>query len=123
MVEKYHELQSSLKVIEAWIEEFPLLNSPSPSTILRNVHNHGSVDELPRTRLKINATKEKAKNELKDLIDENPTISIRKAASAVGLSYGSTQSIMKEDLHLKPYKLQECHQLQDADHAKRLFFS
>jgi hypothetical protein len=77
MVEKYNELQSSLRVIEAWKEEFPHIKPPIPGTILINVkkfHNHGSVDELPRTRRKKNAAKETAKNELIDLIDENPTI-------------------------------------------------
>ncbi len=96
MVEKYHELQSSLRVIEAWKEEFPDIKPPIPATILINVkkfHNHGSFDELPRTRRKKNAAKQKTKNELIDLIDENPRISIRKAASAVGLYYGVRKAL------------------------------
>ncbi len=46
MVEKYHELQSSLRVIEASKEEFPDIKPPITANILINVkkfHNHGSV--------------------------------------------------------------------------------
>jgi signal recognition particle receptor subunit beta len=89
MVEKYHKLKSSIKVIAAWKEDFPEIAPPQASTILLNVkkfHNHGSIKELPRIRTKINAEREAAKNQLIDLIYKNPNLSIRMAAKLVGMS-------------------------------------
>ena len=56
-------------------------------------------------------------------MNENPQLSIRKAASATGMKYSTEQSILKVDLHLKPYKFHECHQLKEADYPKRLEFA
>ena len=80
---------------------------------------HGYIAELPRTQSKINAKREGAKNHLIDFINANPTISIRQAAQAVGMSFGSTQRFLKEDLH----KLQEFHQLLPPDYHKRVEFA
>ena len=63
-----------------------------------------------------------AENRLKILITDNPSLSTRKAASAIGISHETVRIIFKDDLHLKPYKIQECHELEPADLEKRLFF-
>ena len=39
------------------------------------------------------------------------------------VSYGTTLDILKNDLDLKPYKIQHCQELEPPDYAKRLFFS
>jgi len=39
------------------------------------------------------------------------------------MSYGSVRSFLKEDLHLKPYKIHEVHQLKASDCSKRLEFA
>ena len=67
--------------------------------------------------------REGAKNQLIDLVNANPTFSIRKSAQAKGMSFRSTERFLKEDLHLKPYKLQECHQLLPPDYHKRVEFA
>ena len=67
MVEKYHEFQSSLKVIEPWKKEYPEEKPPTATTILYQVkkfHKLGSILELPRFRIKINREMEAAKNTL-----------------------------------------------------------
>lgn len=51
MVEKYHEFKSSLKVIEAWKQEFRNSKPPIAKNILHQVKKfkeHGSIEELPR---------------------------------------------------------------------------
>ena len=110
MVEKYHEFQSSLKVIEAWKKEYPEEKPPTATTILYQVkkfHKLGSILELPRFRIKINREMEAAKNTLIDLINAYPRLSLRRAASAVGISHTSVRKFLIEDLHLKLYKIQE----------------
>ena len=47
------------------------------------------------------------------------TFSIRKVASVVGVSPTLVYHILHEDLHVKPYIYQECHQLEE----KRIKFA
>ena len=46
------------------------------------------------------------------------TFSIRKAASAVGVSPTLVYHIFHDDLHVKPYKYQEWHKLEEYDYKK-----
>ena len=57
------------------------------------------------------------------MFQDDPSLSIRKASANTGISYGMVQSILKMDLHLKPYKLHEWHELQKDDYQKRLDFA
>lgn len=50
-------------------------------------------------------------------------MSIRKASDSANISYGMVQSILKDDSHLKPYKMHEWHELLADDYQKRLDFS
>ena len=65
MVEKFHQFQSSLKVIDAWKQEFPDEKPPTAKTILYQVKKfkiYGSIAELPRVHLKTKPEREEAKN-------------------------------------------------------------
>ena len=73
---------------------------------------------MPRVHTKKDANKEAAKYQLIDLFSENPKISLRKAACAVGMTNGSVQRFVKEGMHLKPYKSHECHHLEPTDYPK-----
>ena len=66
---------------------------------------------------------EDAKNKLKELFDQNPSLSLRKAASAVDVSYNLTRDILKNQLNLKPYKYNEFHQLEPQDYSRRAYFA
>lgn len=126
MVKKYHEFKSSNKVQKAWRLEYPKIKAPERATILNNVakfEKNGSVYDLPPIQQKIDEKREEAKNHLIDLIEEMPRLSIRKASKATGMSYGSVQRMLKEDLHLKPYKEQEYHKLLPTDYKKRVQFA
>ena len=110
MVTKYHRFQSSLKVQQAWDKKYPGEKSPTARTILANVKKFketGSIQDLPHIFTKVNEQRESAKKQLIDLIHEFPKLSVRKAASAVGLNRETVRVFLKEDLHLKPYKEQE----------------
>ena len=58
---------------------------------------------------KANKRVELAKNQLTDLIQEFPKLSIGKAYSAIKLSFSCVRRFLKKDLHLKPYKVHEYH--------------
>ncbi len=62
MVEKFHQFQSSLKVIDAWKQEFPDEKPPTAKTILYQVKKfkiYGSIAELPRVYISKQSQKEK----------------------------------------------------------------
>ena len=50
-------------------------------------------------------------------------MSIRKAASAVGVSPTLVYYIFHDDLHFKPYKFHQWHKLEQEDYGKRLNFA
>ena len=53
-------------------------------------------------------------------IRRNLRISVRKLASASGVSYGTMQTVLKNDLNLPPYKITKAQLLSQATKAKRL---
>ena len=57
------------------------------------------------------------------MFTENCSLSIRKASSAASISIGLVHKIFREDLVLKPYKINDYHQLQPGDDAERLEFA
>ena len=52
----------------------------------------------------------------------DPTVSLRKLVGQVGISIGSLHTIMKRDIGLKPYKMQEAQELKRGDQKKRWDF-
>ena len=66
-----------------------------------------SSKKIIRSEKRINAI-----NPVKELIFEFPTLSIRKMASAVGVSTKISFNIRSNDLHLKPYKIRDWHKLE-----------
>ena len=66
MVEKYHELKSSLQVIESWKKEYQNDKPPTADPVLYNVkkfHQNGRMNELARPHTKISKKNWKTKNE------------------------------------------------------------
>ena len=59
-----------------------------------------------------------AKNEVKNLISKLPSLSIRKAASAVEISPTLVFSILHDNLHLKPYKFHQWYKLETHNYEK-----
>ena len=63
------------------------------------------------------------KIKLETMVNELPNLSIRKAASAVGVSPTLIYHVLHDDMHLKPYKYQTWHKLEVHDHEPRLKFA
>ena len=69
--------------------------------------SYGSKEKSPK--------REDAKNQLETMATDFSTFSIRKAASAVG----GSATLVYHILHVKPYKYQEWHKLEDYVYEKR----
>ena len=77
---------------------------------------------MPPKRKERSPTREDAKNQLETMATDFETFSIGKAASAVGVSPTLVYHILHDDLHVKSYKYQECHKLEEYDYEKRVKF-
>ena len=57
------------------------------------------------------------------MISEDPSLSTRKAASALQCSQTFIVTVLHDDLHLKPFKFHNWHFIEEHDYAKRLEFA
>ena len=120
LVQKFYELRYLSLIQKAWSSKFWNSKAPSHSVIkniISNFEKTGSVSEKSQNQKKTGPKREKAKNELKKLVEDFPTLSIRKAASAVGVSPTLVYQIFTYDLHLSAYKFHQWHKLEDLDYS------
>ena len=75
------------------------------------LENTGSVNHLPRSESIPSQKRQDAKIVIEKLIKENPSLSISKLSVAAQISYGTTRTILLDDLGLKPYRRQIVHEL------------
>jgi len=85
---------------------------------LSNFEKYGSVAHVPPKHKNSGQKREMVKNLLENLVSDFPQLSIRKAASAVGVSSTLVYHNFHDDLHLKSYKFHLWHKLEDKDYEK-----
>jgi AraC-like DNA-binding protein len=126
LVKKFYELKHISLIQRAWRSKF--FNSKAPSaSVIRNIVSNfektGSVAcKAPIPKIPKQKRKD-AKNELEKMVSEFPSLSIRKAASAVGVSPSLVYQIFHYDLHLSAYKFHQWHKLEEPDYSKRVDFA
>ena len=126
LVKKVYELKEISLVQRAFRREYPKDGTPNYSVIkniLSNFEKYGSVAHVPPKHKNLGQKREMAKKQLENMVSDFPKLSIRKAASAVGVSPTLVYHIFTDDLHLKPYKFHLWHKLEDKDYEKRLNFA
>ena len=126
LVKSYYQFQSIKQVQRAFHREFATKETPSHSAIKNIVSNFqktGSVGQQSRKPKETSQKRQMAKNQVENMVSEFKTFSIRKAASAIGVSPTLVYHILHDDLHLKPYKFHLWHKLEDQDYQKRLGFA
>jgi len=126
LIQKFYQFGSISVVQRIFWTEYKNESAPSYSVkknIASTFEKTGSVSHPSPKRIKANSKREEAKTQLKALVLTEPTLSSRKAASAIGVSQSLILSILHDDLHLKPYKLQEWHNLEFHDYDKRVSFA
>ena len=126
LVKKFYELKNISMVQIAWRSNFKTKTAPSDTAIkniVTNFETRGSVSHVPPIRKNPSQKREAAKNELQKIVAELPTLSVRKAASAVGVSPSLVYQIFTHDLHLSAYKYLQWHKLEELDYPKRVEFA
>ena len=126
LVQKFYELKHICLIQRAYRTKYKSENAPQANTIKNIVSNFektGSVAAINPNRNKRSKKREEAKNQLETMVADFPNLSIRKAASAVGVSPKLVYTILHDDLHLKPYKFHEWHKLEYNDYQKRVDFA
>ena len=83
----------------------------------------GSVSPTPPKRKSPIKKREDAKNELETMVTEFPNLSLRKAASAIGVSPTLVYHVLHDDLHWKPYTLHRWHKLEPHVYKQRVKFT
>ncbi|VDP09769.1 unnamed protein product [Heligmosomoides polygyrus] len=73
------------------------------STVYR-VIKRGTVQDLPRTGRPLSATTQQLKNTVRLRVTRNPARSVRKLAKDLHVSRTTMQRLIKNKLHLRPYK-------------------
>jgi transposase len=126
LVKKYYEFKSIKQVQTAYNAEFKSKTAPS-ACVIKNIvstfEKTGSVGHTPPKRRENTQKRNDAKNQLEKMVTEDCTLSTRKAASAIGVSQTFIVSILHDDFHLKAYKYQQWHKLEDHDYEKRVNFA
>ena len=86
---KIYELSKICLVQRAFRSQYPKESTPSHKAIkniVSNFEKYGSVARVPPNKKILDQKREMAKNEVEKLVSDFPQLSIRKAASAVGVS-------------------------------------
>ena len=91
--------------------------------ILSLILKNGLIAHVPLKRKMSSPKREAAKIELEKMVAEFPSLSIRKAASALSISPTLVYKIYTDDLHLSAYKFHLWHKLEDKDYEKRVKFA
>lgn len=126
LVKKFYEFKQIILVQRAWKSEFSKPDAPSRSVIMNIISNFektGSVGHVPPKPKNPSEKREAAKIQVENMVSELSSLSIRKASSALGVSSTLVYHILHDDLHLKPYKFHQWHQLLDPDYEKRVKFA
>ena len=113
-------------VQRAFRTKFKIPYCPTRRTILclsKKFEKTGTLHDLPPKPKNQRELHLEAKNQLKILFTEDPSLSIRKASVATSISYSLCRDILLKELLLKPYKYQSAHQLLPLDYEKRVHFA
>jgi AraC-like DNA-binding protein len=81
------------------------------------------VEHVPPKHKNLGQKREMAKTQLENIVSEFPQMSIRKAASSVGISPALVYHIFTDDLHFKSLKFHLRYRLEDRNYEKKPNFS
>lgn len=123
LIKNYIKSENITVVQRAWRAKYKNKPVPSYSTIQNMVSSFektGSVMPMIRPKAGPSAKRQEAKTLLEKVVAENISLSTRKAASVAQISHTLAGIVLRQDLAMKPYKLQYVHKLLPIDNAKRL---
>ena len=124
LVQLYLQTGSIVQIKRKYRSIFGPKNTPSHHTISRLTENFiasGTTWEQPRTGRKTVITSSHIAA-VKKIVQETPTISIRRLAQQVNLTKSATQRVLRKHLKLRPYKIPNVQSLCDEARAQRKTF-
>ena len=111
----------SVTLVRRELQKRKWTNIPHENTIrnlFKKFKDTGSVQDAPRSgRPSLDETKSE---EISEIFQNQPSTSIRQAASAISCSYGYVHKVLKHDLKLFPYKIQVTQELHEEDFSLRV---
>jgi transposase len=126
LLKTYYKTASPKLVQQAFRTKYESKHIPSRSVITNIVSSfekYGSVVGTTKNGRPRSKKREEVKNQLETMISEDPSLSTRKAASALQCSQTFIVTVLHDDLHLKPFKFHNWHFIEEHDYAKRLEFA
>ena len=129
LVQSYYKSNDSLsETLRKWSSRNKNRPKPDPKTVKRLVDKFertGSVADDPGDRANRSNTARTPEiiEKAKEIMKREPSLSTRKLAQELGLSYRSAGRILKDDLKLFPYKLQVYQRLSEVAITKRFNFA
>jgi len=126
LLEKMIKLNNPTLVQRAWRSKFKVKKAPTHSyikSLYEKFKKTGYVADLPKKYPSKAVKREKTKEKIESLVNEKQAVTIRKAAQEADISCSLARLILKDDLNLKPYKIQETFKLNDNDPEARLKFA
>ena len=109
------KMYSVVAVQRAFSTKYRNKDSPSRYFIMRLIKSFEKTGTVTNSSNKKIIRSEKRINPVKELISEFPTLSIRKMASAVGVSTKIVFNIRSDYLHLKSYKIRDAKRVEFAE--------
>ena len=103
---KYQKNPPDRSSIRRWYEQYQS----------RGSHSHLGGNGRPQIS-------DEKKEMIRSMFNENPTVSLRTAATQVGVHHTTIWSFLRRELKLYPYKLQMAQQLSEEDETKRINFA
>ena len=125
LVELYLTTHSYVVAQRTFRREQGVRQAPRRDTIQRWVaefRSSGSVARRQPRRRTPRVRTPAVVQRVRQALHRRPVGSIRRLARRQGMSYGTTRTILREDLHLAPYRLQVTQALKRGDKSKRLEF-
>ncbi len=93
-------------------------------TVTTSIHNFreiGSINRKKGSGRPLRRT-EGLVNNVREVVEEQPKISIRRLSQQVNSNYTTCQRVLKKDLNCYPYRLQVCQELLETDFPRRMQF-
>jgi len=87
---------------------------------LKIFREQGTLEDLPKSGRPRSVNNRRNRELIKKRVSRNPQISMRKVARETGISGTSVRRIVKNDLGLKPYKIQRAQLLTDENKKVRV---
>ncbi len=126
LINNYQATKSFTTVKRLWNKKFKRRVCPSRNALeeeLAKFNATGSVaDKPPKQRPEI-MKRILSVPKVKELIEHDPSLSIRRLSVLADISYSLTRTILKQDLKLKPFKLQNIFELEPSDWPRRMEFA